>query len=337
MLESLHNHTTHSDGLLSHKELFTLAESLGFCVLAFTDHDAVPNDEALQFLDSVRSSRTKWVIGIEVTARLPEDLGGTATGDFHILGLFVDPKNSALLEHCRKAQIARRERMEQMVGNLKDLGFRITEEDCLRMSGGDSVGRPHIVRALEEYPENAAVMEKLRQDMAKVGETNSEVAKKYALMMEGGLRQYPYALFLSKDAFRSAYVEHSYIPNMDEAVTLIRGAGGVASIAHYHSVAKKIPLEKIREFLAARRLDAMEVIYGAGLLDTAERGMILDQRQALRDLIAETHTLATGGADAHRAEDLTWYAEHKDFSAEANGLTTKLLDSGKVDRRFSSL
>ena len=49
-IESLHNHTKISDGDLSHKEVLTLAQKLGYKTLAFTDHDVLPSDKTLTFL-----------------------------------------------------------------------------------------------------------------------------------------------------------------------------------------------------------------------------------------------------------------------------------------------
>lgn len=111
MIETLHTHTTLSDGKLSHKEMFELAESLGVSIIAFTDHDAVPGDETLAYLNGVHGSSTKWILGIEITAGLPKELSDQSNGGLHIIGLFLDPKNNALLEHCEKAQKARVERM----------------------------------------------------------------------------------------------------------------------------------------------------------------------------------------------------------------------------------
>ncbi|MCX6738641.1 MAG: PHP domain-containing protein, partial [Candidatus Parcubacteria bacterium] len=99
--ESLHTHTTLSDGKLSHKEMFELAESLGVAVVAFTDHDAVLNEGALAYLESVRSSGMKWVSGIEISSAPPKEVEGLGKGGLHIIGLFVDPKNEALKEHCQ--------------------------------------------------------------------------------------------------------------------------------------------------------------------------------------------------------------------------------------------
>ena len=208
-IESLHTHTTLSDGKLSHREMFDLAESLGVSVIAFTDHDAVPSPAIMAELETMRGRTTKWIVGIEVTAGLPKELA-PQEGAMHIIGLFVDPANKALIEHCVKAQKARVKRMNEIVGKLQKLGFKISADDCLEMSGGESVGRPHIIQALHKYPENNIVMEKIRLEMADEASRDSVIQKHYSHMMHKGERQYPFTLFLAPNAFRDGYAESEY-------------------------------------------------------------------------------------------------------------------------------
>jgi predicted metal-dependent phosphoesterase TrpH len=337
MIESLHTHTTLSDGKLSHKEMFELAKSVGVSIIAFTDHDAVPNDEALAYLESVRDSSARWIIGIEITAGLPKELSEQSNGGLHIIGLFVDPKNSGLLLHCEKAQIARVERMEGMVANLKNLGFIISAEDCLQASGGDSVGRPHIVEALATHPENQAVMTSLIEEMKKDAENNPTLRTQYESMIESGERQFPYTLFLSGDSYKKAYIDTSYSPDLDEAVALIRGAGGIASIAHYFTIKKKMPFPFIEQLLREKRIDGMESVYGMWNIGKNTEQEMLDDQKELKRLIGASGALETGGSDAHKEEDMRQYASLSEFSQKSIGLTQKILDSGKVNRRFSSL
>jgi predicted metal-dependent phosphoesterase TrpH len=335
-IESLHTHTTLSDGKLSHKEMFELTQRLGVSVIAFTDHDAVPNEETLRYLESVREASTKWIVGIEITAGLPKELSGQSHGGLHIIGLFVDPKNPRLLEHCEKAQKARVERMESMVANLKNLGFSITAEDCLQASGGDSVGRPHIVEALGTHPENQAVMTRLTEEMRKDSEHDSALRIKYESMLESGERQYPYTLFLSADSYKKAYMEPTYCPDLDEAVGLIRGAGGIASIAHYFTVKNKIPFSFIEQLLKEKRIDGMETVYGMWNLGKNSEQEMKDDQKELERLLDLHEGLKTGGSDAHKEEDMRQYAALTDFSRKSTGMTKKILDSGRVNRHFSS-
>ena len=335
-IESLHTHTTLSDGKLSQQELFQLAESLGISVLAFTDHDAVPSPEIMRGLDTLRDGPTKWIIGTELTAGLPEELA-PETGTAHIIGLFVDPSNQKLLDHCARAQQSRVKRMTVIVSNLQNLGFTITTEDCLEASAGDSVGRPHIVEALSKHFENNVIMEKIRREMAADAAHDPLIQEHYTRMMQKDARQYPYTLLLSPHAYRKAYAEHTYMPDLDQAVALIRDAGGVAIMAHYFTIRSKISFEVLEQLLAGKRLDGVEVVYGFREYNTDGEQTLERERQALRDLAAKHGAIITGGSDAHTREDLETYAENGWFSSESVGFTERVLSTGKVSKKFSSL
>lgn len=336
-IESLHTHTTLSDGKLSHKEMFNLAESLGVSVIAFTDHDAVPPPEIIAELETLRDRKTKWIIGSEITAGLPKELSHLGNAGMHIIGLFLDPSNPELKEHCRRAQEARVRRMNHIVTSLQNLGFKITEDDCLEMSGGESVGRPHIVLALQKYPENNLIMERVRLEMAAEAAHNKDVQEKYTHMMQIGEREYPYTLFLTPNAYRNCYVESEYMPDLDEAVKIIRGAGGVAILAHYFSIKHKMPIEFLEKLIEEKRLDGAEVVYGIREYGTNEELEMARQRAAVHDIVRRHGAIAAGGSDAHTAEDLERYMTNDWFSGETAGFADNILATGRVNKRFSSL
>jgi predicted metal-dependent phosphoesterase TrpH len=335
--ESLHTHTTLSDGKLSHRQMFLLAESLNVSVIAFTDHDAVLNDETLAYLGDVRSSRTKWISGIEISAAPSKEISDLGKGGLHIIGLFVDPKNHALKEHCRKAQTARVERMQKIVFNLKDLGFTISENDCSMASGGETVGRPHIVEALAGHDENKKVTDGLIEKMRKDAETDTIAREKYEKMMDGGVYQIPYSLFLSSDAYFRAYEEVYYAPDLDEATKLIRDAGGVSTIAHYFTVKKKMPIDFIEKLLKEKRIDGMETVYGLWHVGQKDESELETEKIELRRLLQKYDGMETGGPDAHSEEDMRKYVELGSFASPSIGMTEKLLASGKVQKQHSSL
>lgn len=335
-IESLHNHTTLSDGKLSHRELFNLACELDMSVIAFTDHDSVPSPETIAELETLRDRTTKWIIGTELTSGLPHELA-SKQASLHIIGLFVDPANPALLEHCRRAQESRIVRMKKIVTALQGLGFTITEEDCLAASGGESVGRPHIVEALKQYPENMEVMERARLEMEAEAKNNPRIKRQYDHMMQKGERSYPYGLFLSPEAFKPAYFDHDYMPDLDQTVALIRGAGGIAFIAHYYAIHAKMPFEILEKLLAERRIDGVEVVYGMREYGTERELAIREERAIVRELAEKHGALIAGGSDAHSEADQRFYAENRWFSNDSAGLATRILSSGRVDKRFSSL
>ncbi len=113
--ETLHAHTTASDGTLTHLELLDACQKYNVGIVAFTDHDSLPNKKTLKLLNENRNHPIKWIIGIEVSSGLPRELGGKVHSGLHIVGLFVNPTNKDLLEYCKLAQEARITRMQRMV------------------------------------------------------------------------------------------------------------------------------------------------------------------------------------------------------------------------------
>ncbi len=118
--------------------------------------------------------------------------------EIHILGFFVDLDHQPLLEAMRKVRDGRIARAEEMVRRLQQLGIPITIDDVLHEAGSGAVGRPHVARAL-----------------VKVGavRTQREAFEKYI------------------GRGRPAYVPR-YKLKPEEAVRLIRSAGGLPVFAH---------------------------------------------------------------------------------------------------------
>ncbi|HSX00932.1 MAG TPA: PHP domain-containing protein [Candidatus Saccharimonas sp.] len=319
--ESLHNHTTASDGAQTYLEVLATAEKVGIGVVAFTDHDALPNEADLKTLAEYQGP-VKWLLGCEVTSGLPRELGGgAASGMFHILGLWTDPHNAALLEHCRRAQEARAERLTQMVTNLTGLGFKITAEDCLKASGGESVGRPHIVRALLAHSENLAVIDGLRLEMEQAAIADAGVAMDYMNMMQRDPADYPYRLFLSEDAFvPGVYVDYLYVIDMDASVKLIREAGGVAMLAHWPTIMKKIDAGMLEGFLRDGRLDGVEL--RTGYYDSQVPGT----ERTLVAMAERTGAATTLGVDGHTAEALTRFVADRPLAERTVGQTARLAE-----------
>jgi predicted metal-dependent phosphoesterase TrpH len=329
--ESLHNHTKASDGTQNYFELLETARRNQVGVIAFTDHDSLPTAGDLEKLADY-DGPVKWLVGCEISSGLPVELGGGVTSSLHILGLFTSPTNKPLLEHCVKAVSARAERMSRIVVNLKTLGFTISEEDCLAASGGENIGRPHIVRALGGHAENAQVIEKLRADMERAAIVNPQIAMNYAHMMERPASDYPYRLFLSDDAFvPGVYVDYLYSVDMDTAVGLIRGAGGVAVVAHWYTVERKINAEFLERLLRDGRIDGVELM-GNPINSSARRAEPL-----LSAIAARTGSITTYGIDAHREADIESFTNDSTVATKTIGQTHRLIERVKPDLAWSNL
>jgi predicted metal-dependent phosphoesterase TrpH len=118
--------------------------------------------------------------------------------EIHLLGHFVDPVHPTLQRFEDFLAVRRRIRMQQIVEKLAALGVRIRVQDIEKFSGGKTIGRPHVAQAIVEI--GAA----------------STVRKAFDLYLGDG---------------RPAYVQR-YRLGAEEAVSLVRGAGGTTTVAH---------------------------------------------------------------------------------------------------------
>jgi predicted metal-dependent phosphoesterase TrpH len=304
--------------------------------LAFTDHDSVMSPDTLEMLWGTKSD-TNWISGIEITSGLPRELGGGVYSSLHVTGLFVDPLNRGLIEHCQKAQNARIERMEGIVKNLRRLGFDISVDDCLRASGGEAVGRPHIVEALRQRPRNLEIISKIKEDMELAAQKDEELRKKYELLLQRGEAQYPYGLFLTETSFiPDVYVEFQYWSDLEKSVSLVRDAGGVALIAHYFTAKSKIPFEMLEKFLKDKVVDGAETVYGIHAWGTDEWATLDRERKMVRELVHRYDCYEGGGADAHSYEDLQYFSRVNEVSSETEGFAERIIAKGNVAVEFSS-
>jgi predicted metal-dependent phosphoesterase TrpH len=330
MYESLHNHTTASDGTQTYAEVLATAKRVGLGTIAFTDHDMLPSTQDLAYLQSYEGP-VKWLLGCEISSGLPTELGGSKAGMIHVLGLFTDPENKALQEHSRKAVSARPERMERMVANLRNLGFTISVDDCLEASSGENVGRPHIVRALNSHPENAAIIDSLSEQMKEEAKTDSAVAMHYMYMTSRRPSDRPYELFLSDDSYlKGVYVDYLYAIDLDDSVRLIREAGGRAAIAHWWTYRSKIDAAAMEELLTAGRLDFVEVCSGAITEQVLHYGKLAGE-------MAERLKLPrTIGVDGHIESDLVGYSREKLIMEGSLGQTKRFIEAFQPSLKWTN-
>jgi predicted metal-dependent phosphoesterase TrpH len=119
-------------------------------------------------------------------------------GSFHLVGLYVDYNYSPLIAKTAYLQEVRDRRIYRIVEDLDRHGIEVSVEDVMRESDGGALGRPHVARALVKngYAHNI-----------------TEVFKKYLVKGKPG------------------YIKKEKI-TLDDAVSLIHGAGGICIIAH---------------------------------------------------------------------------------------------------------
>ena len=123
-----------------------------------------------------------------------EDQGASV----HVLGYWVDPQDPALAEECRRLRVTRTDRATAILGLLADLGVVIDPAAVRSLAGSAPVGRPHIAQAMVD----AGVVDSIDQAFDRY-------------LADGG---------------PAWVVKHAVSP--EKGVRLIRGAGGVAVLAH---------------------------------------------------------------------------------------------------------
>lgn len=135
----LHIHTTASDGLFTPKEVIQWAYKKNLSAIAITDHDTIDAlDETLYYGGKYD---IEVIPGIEINTDYENS-------EIHILGYYIDHKAPWLLDLLKEIRFARYNRAKKIVNKLDRLGFDITMEEVVKLSGTASIGRPHIARLL---------------------------------------------------------------------------------------------------------------------------------------------------------------------------------------------
>ena len=216
----LHMHSSCSDGTMTPEELVAAALKMGLEAAALTDHDTVSG--VGRFLSAAAGTPLRAVAGVELASML-------FSKDIHIVGLFIDPGDPALLSALEQLRQWREERNEQMVEKLRSKGYEITMDEVLAEAGGESVGRPHMAAVLLRkgyFPDMQSVFNRL------IGRNGS------------------------------CHVLRKYYP-VDACIRLIHGAGGLAIWAHplHAAHGARAALRKIGSRLVSYGLDGLECYY----------------------------------------------------------------------------
>lgn len=260
-LADLHAHSTISDGTLTPQEVLDLAFKRGLKYLAITDHDSVDSLEWSQKY-ALRKGLTL-INGIEFSC--VED----SYDDVHILGLWINPQHQMLRQRLAQLCQQRLARNKEIILKLQQLGLQITFQE-VEKKAGSAFGRPHIAEVLiEKYPARFKEV----QDV--------------------------FDVYIGKD--KPAYVERKDKIKMQEAIDLIHGAGGIASLAH-PGVFSDHEIGPLVQYFVQCRGDALETYYPYHI---NQRNVSVEvskhKNTLLRALAAQHHLLETGGSDFHGA------------------------------------
>jgi len=251
----LHIHSTASDGSLTPFEIMDAAEKAGLSAISITDHDSV--DGCRDLLHISFPLPLDFMTGVEISAAAPAGMFG---GSLHILGYDFDVDDAALNQRLAEQEEARNNRSPKIIHRLNQLGIPLTLEEVQLFAQGSQIGRPHIARAMVKHDIVPSIEEAFDR-------------------------------YIGRDG--PAYVDKARLP-CDQAMALIREAGGVPVLAHPGLIPVKdaAELDDLVKFLTDRGLQGIEVFYP---------GHTAEQVEEYRQLAARHDLLMTGGSDFHGA------------------------------------
>jgi len=220
----LHIHSSFSDGAFTPSELVALAVKLDVGVIAIADHDSVAGvGEASVAGDAV---------GIETIPAVELSVQFKEWQDVHLLGYGIDCCDKKFLQGLDGFRSHREGRNDEILDRVNAIlsteGRLPLEREKVLAFARDSIGRPHIARALIEQG--------------------------YAVSVEDAFRRY----------LVPCNVPKSYWP-IDDAIKEIHRIGGVAVLAHPTSITKDtIALGSVISDLQLLGLDGIEVYNNMG-------------------------------------------------------------------------
>ena len=208
-LVDFHLHTTCSDGSWPPARLFDEIRARDVRYFSVSDHDTMAAYPVPQ--DLLR----RCVTGVEI-----DTYGFEQT--VHVLAYGLDP-GCVLMARLQAQREERRVRAHAIVERLNAMGVPLTFEDVLRCAGaGQSVGRPHIARALVEAGHCADLQSAFDRYLA-----------------EG---------------------EGAYVPlerlSTQETIALVRAAGGLPVLAHPRRLRDQTSLASV-----CRLFDGIEAVH----------------------------------------------------------------------------
>ncbi len=137
----LHIHSRFSDSSLTPQEVLKFAQMVGLSCVSITDHDTV--DGVPEAFEYAKKLDIEFIPGIELSA-VYKGL------EVHILGYFIDWQDSEFLEILNKIRVFRKDRIKRILQILNKHKMEITFDQVVSFSGGHSLGRPHVAKAMVE-------------------------------------------------------------------------------------------------------------------------------------------------------------------------------------------
>ena len=215
-----HFHSTFSDGTKRPTELVKWYKNNGYDEISLTDHDGIDGIKEAKI--AAEALGIQVISGVEISTNLKVDFKNKPI-DVHVLGYRFDENNSELISKLRELRRFRAERNDLLIKKLNEMGYEISYEDiqkCTNRTNQVYIGKPNIADTLvyKGYI-------KTRNDAFEDGK------------------------FLESPEIKAIKKEQM---NINDAISLIRNAGGIAVIAHPMEI-----FEKEKYFVEARDLEVL--------------------------------------------------------------------------------
>lgn len=188
--------------------------------------------------------------------------------EVHILGYCVEFRNPVFQGTLRRLRESRVDRARRMVAKLAKLGLPVAWQRVQEIAGNGAIGRPHVAQALLERGYISSLPEAFNRYIGRTG---------------------------------PAYVER-YRLTPEEAVQLVVGAQGFASLAHPVNVG---PAAETGEQLDLEALLPRLVPAGLAGIEAYYTGYPPEIVQQLLRVAGRWNLVATGGSDFHGRGTLT--------------------------------
>lgn len=187
------------------------------------------------------------------------ELSAKSKTETHILGYFIDVDNENLQKELADLKRVRCERNKEVEQNLIKMGFDVSLAEAEKLSGGGTVGRAHFARVMM----NKGYVKSVK-----------EAFDKYLSSGKGG------------------YSSNQKI-TAEEAVEIIKNAGGMAFAAHLHLM--KRTDDDLFEFIKSLKNAGLDGIEGFYTEYTPE------MQKKYFDLAKQLGLKISGGTDFHGA------------------------------------
>ncbi|HOP64168.1 MAG TPA: PHP domain-containing protein [Spirochaetota bacterium] len=183
-------------------------------------------------------------------------------GSFHLVGLFINHLYEPILKKTAHLQEVRDNRIYRIIDDLSSHGISIPVEEVQNESNGGAMGRPHVARVLIKHG---------------YASTLNEIFRNYLVKGKPG------------------YVPKERI-ELDEAISLIKGAGGIPIVAHPVSLNYK----DFNDFEAMLKGFIDAGVEGIEVYSSMHRPVEVD---FFMGLVKKYNLVASGGSDYHGDKD----------------------------------